>query len=514
MTNPSPISPPSASGGLLQDTIAATATPPGRGGVAVVRISGPDALAVLGRIFRAGRGATLASPSPVMPPRRLVYGVVFDAEGAALDDVLAAYMPGPHSFTGEDVCEISCHGGQGVTAELLSSVLAFGARAAQAGEFTRRAFLNGRMDLTQAEAVAELIEAPTREGVRLARAKLEGALGAAVTRLREQVDSLRIQITLCVDFPEDDAELLSESNFARRLDESISSIDALLAAFDRARLWREGAQAVLAGSVNAGKSSLLNALLGRPRAIVSSSPGTTRDYIEESVNIKGLPLRVVDTAGLRTGGDLVEEEGIRRTGDLARQADLVLLVLDASGERSPEEADFLARHRERFAQGRLLIICNKVDALGGNEAERDAKARAVGNALCEAAFGKDALHLPAQAEDAGGTAAPGAQWPCFPVSAKEGSGLEALCAALYACLVQEGGADMQNDVSPNLRQAKLLEAAKSDLSELARAQARNVPADLLGVHLESAAANLAEVTGFSGTEELYDTIFSTFCIGK
>ncbi|MDL2266968.1 tRNA uridine-5-carboxymethylaminomethyl(34) synthesis GTPase MnmE [Desulfovibrio sp. OttesenSCG-928-G15] len=492
---------------LSRDTIAAIATPPGQGGIAVLRISGADALAVLSCVFSPGPGKALPDGLLTLTPRYLYYGNAFDEGGVCLDEVLAVYMPGPNSFTGEDVCEISCHGGMAVSAALLASVLAAGARLAEAGEFTRRAFLNGRMDLAQAEAVAEIIAAPSREGVRLAKAKLDGALGHVVQTVRRQLDAMRIEVTLCVDFPDEGAQLLPGSSFGLALADCRKAIAALLEAFERARLWREGAQVVLAGSVNAGKSSLLNALLGRPRAIVSSTPGTTRDYIEESVNIHGIPVRVVDTAGLRSGGDIVEEEGIRRTGDLVDEADFVLLVLDASREHCPEDRDFLCRCVERVKQGSLLIVCNKLDSpeLAEGYGKPEEKAGQAGKLLWEAAFG--------DTQSALGVKEP----PCLAVSARTGEGIDALCDALFTRLFgahAQGGADNAGDIAPNLRQAGLLKQAGRELDALAAALDSRIPPDMLGVHLEEAAAALAGVTGASGTEELYDAIFSTFCIGK
>ncbi|MDR2161971.1 MAG: tRNA modification GTPase, partial [Desulfovibrio sp.] len=287
------------------DTLAAIATPPGVGGIAVLRISGPAALGVLNQLFAPGAVPPANLPrTPFCPrPRHLYFGHAMDEAGRVLDHVLAVFMPGPHSATGEDVAEVHCHGGQGIAAALLEMCLAAGARLAGPGEFTRRAFLNGRLDLTQAEAVAEIIHAPTREGIRLAQAKLDGALGRKIDSLRSSLDDLRRNLILAVDFPEEEGDILNRSGFAAVLDLAGGDIRALLQGFERARLWREGALAVLAGRVNVGKSSLFNALLGRPRAIVSPVSGTTRDYLEETVSLDGILVRLADTAGLRQGGD-------------------------------------------------------------------------------------------------------------------------------------------------------------------------------------------------------------------
>ena len=471
------------------DTIAAIATPPGLGGIAILRLSGPGVPAALVRLFRpknAGQGAA----SFAFIPRHMHYGDALDGEGMRLDEALAVYMPGPHSATGEDVGEIHCHGGSGVTTALLEAALACGARLAGPGEFTRRAFLNGRMDLTQAEAVAEIISAPTREGVRLAAAKLNGALAREIRAVREALDALRIQVALCVDFPEEDAELLSRRAFEGTVDECKSAIRRLLAAFERARLWREGALAVLTGPVNAGKSSLFNALLGRERTIVSPAPGTTRDYIEESVNIRGTPLRLADTAGLRESGDAVEAEGMRRSRELAEEADIVLFVVDASAPAGPEENEFLSRWSGLIREGRLLLVLNKLDLLEGR------------GPVC-----RDLLKLDRYPDAT-------LREICFPVSAKQGLGLEELTQGLLRALHSPGKDAGTGDVAPNLRQAGLLREALDDLEQLSAALARGYPPDILGVHLETAAHALAEVTGVLDNEAMLDRIFSSFCIGK
>ena len=492
------------------DTIAAIATPPGLGGIAVLRISGPGALAALTRLFRpkrAGQGAF------AFIPRHMHHGEALDAQGELLDEVLAVYMPGPHSATGEDVGEIHCHGGSGVTAALLAAAFAAGARLPAPGEFTRRAFLNGRIDLTQAEAVAEMIAAPTREGARLAAAKLDGALAREIRAVRDALDALRIQVTLSVDFSDEEAELLPRPVFERTIEEGKAALRRLLAAFERARLWREGALAVLAGPVNAGKSSLLNALLGRERAIVSPTPGTTRDYIEENVYIRGVPLRLIDTAGLRESVDTVEAEGVRRSRDLAMGADLLLFVLDMNATPRAEESEFLRRWSEEKESGRLLLILNKLDVLaerlGPQVALATAQAR--GRALLLAA-GAAAGSAASEAGNAGVTCE-----VCFPVSAKQGQGLEELEQGLLRAL-GNGGADVgaggAGDAAPNLRQAGLLREALEDMEKLSSALDLGHPPDILDVHLAAASRALLEVTGALDSEAMLDSIFSSFCIGK
>ena len=481
------------------DTIAAIATPPGHGGIAVLRVSGPDALAVLQALFLPSGAPDAAF---VFHPRHMHYGRASDEAGNTLDDVLAVFMPGPSSATGEDVGEIHCHGGMGVSEALLEAALSVGARLAAPGEFTRRAFLNGRMDLSQAEAVAELISAPTKEGVRLAAAKLEGRLSHEIGSLRASLDALRMQATLAVDFPDEDAELLPQETFARTVRTAKDSVRALLAAFERARLWREGAVAVLAGRVNAGKSNILNALLGRPRAIVSDEPGTTRDYLEESVNLRGLPLRMIDTAGLRDGGGLVEAEGIRRTKDLAAEADILLFVTDIRQPLCADEWDFLRSRTDMLAKKCLLTLLNKIDTLPEP-----------GKAASEHLLRDAPPDLLPLLRDC----------PCFAVSARTGVGLDALADGMLTALrhtVPDQTAPHRTneptatDIAPNLRQSLLLRKTAQELEELEQALAQGLPPDILNIHLESASSLLEDVTGSSGNEEILDTIFSSFCIGK
>ena len=490
----------------LQDTIAAIATPPGLGGIAILRISGTKAADVLGRLFIPAKSTAVPF---AFQPRHMHYGYALDKDGQRLDEVLAVFMPGPHSATGEDVGEVHCHGGTGITSALLEAALVSGARLAGPGEFTRRAFLHGRMDLTQAEAVAEMISAPTRQGVRLAGAKLEGVLARTIQSMRAALDALRIQVTLAVDFPEEDAELLPRAAFAGTVQQALHDIRELLAGFDRARLWREGVVAVLAGRVNAGKSSLLNALLGRARAIVSNEPGTTRDYIEESIHLHGMPLRLIDTAGLREGGGMVEAEGMRRSRDLAAEADILLLVMDTAQGPGPEEWDFLRLHNDKATAGRILLVLNKADA---STASNTAALQSV---LAEKA------PTPALAERV-------CSCPCFAVSAREGSGLAALADGLHTAVLGLSASpatsagsgpvsspqDVLGDLAPNLRQSHLLRQAEAELAALEQGLTAQHPPDILGVHLDAAVLLLDEVTGSTTNDELLDRIFATFCIGK
>ncbi|BFR48117.1 tRNA uridine-5-carboxymethylaminomethyl(34) synthesis GTPase MnmE [Nitratidesulfovibrio sp. HK-II] len=506
-----------------EGTIAAVATPPGHGGVGIIRISGPDSHAILGRLFLP------ASPRFAgFRPWTLHRGRVRDASGAPVDDVLAVAMPGPRTFTGEDVAEIHCHGGPAVLAAVLEAACACGAQPAGRGEFTRRAFLNGRMDLTQAEAVAEMIAAPARGGLRLAQARLEGLLGARVAALRARLLELRAQVCVAVDFPEDEVDCLAPEAFVAECDAVASGVRGLLSAHERGRCWQEGALVVLAGHVNAGKSSLMNALLGRRRAIVTDMPGTTRDFIEEPVHLAGLPVRLVDTAGLRETGDIVEQEGVRISRDLVAQADLVLLVVDAAAGVGHAERELLRQVRGQhapdspvgvsvppdvsgsfdmassgvlgMARGRVLVVLNKADLAAGEE-------------------GAAAFQCPTGVEGC----------PCVAVSALHGQGVDELAAAARAMVlarlgeaggpgsVDSAGASGEpesGDLAPNLRQAQALRRALDELDALADDIRAGVPYDLCSVRLDGACAVLSEITGETTPAEVLEHIFSSFCIGK
>ena len=465
----------------LTDTIVAVATPPGQGGIGIVRLSGGNSLGILQRLMTAD-----ISRLPVFKPRYLRHGWVHAVREGKLpepiDEVLVVYMPGPASFTGEDVAEVHCHGGQAVLLAVLASACAHGARMAEKGEFTYRAFVNGKYDLTQAEAVAEIISASSRQGMRLAQAKLSGVLGQRIDALRIAVAHLRARVALAIDFPEEEAESLDVVNFLAELGTIQSGVAELLAGYKRARHWREGVSVILAGQVNMGKSSLLNALLGRARAIVSSVPGTTRDFIEETLDLDGLSVRLIDTAGLRESLDPVEKEGVVRALELAREAELILLVSDATQPLSAEECSLLEAHA-----GRVLLVRNKSDLLSVR--------------------GDDAPFLPLPGEA-----------PFVLVSAKTGEGLEELAAVvrrMALSLVAASDAEPEHgDIVPNIRQSRLLSLALEETTVLVQEINEGIPCDLFSVRLDTVAAHLSEITGFTATDAILGEIFSSFCIGK
>ncbi len=459
------------------DTIAAIATPQGlHGGVGIVRISGPAARSIATRLFRS------ASPRfSGFKPHRLHHGrlVAPDNENDVLDEILLAFMPAPHSFTGEDVVELHCHGGPMLLATVLEAVYACGARPAERGEFTKRAFLNGRLDLPQAEAVAEAIAAPSREGLRLAQAALSGRFGKLAASIRERLLEIKQQLCLALDFSEEDIEEASPEALLRMLAPLIDEIQILLANHLRARAWREGSLVVLAGLVNAGKSSLLNALLGFERAIVTAAPGTTRDYLEETLLLDGLPVRLVDTAGLRATGDIVELQGLERSRDLARQADLLVLVHDAALPPRPEELELL--HSLDAVGSRVLAVRSKCD-------------------------------LPAAPQALEAWSALGLE--TVAVSSSTGQGIEELAHCIRRRLAESPPDAQAGDLAPNLRQSECLRRALIELQALRQELLQGLPYDLCDLRLEAALRHLAAVTGHICPDDVLEAVFQSFCIGK
>jgi len=459
------------------DTIAAIATPLGIGGIGIVRVSGPSSLSIAKKLFTSTR-----PDFTEFKPHRLHHGVFSDAHQAPLDEVLAAYMPGPHSYTGEDVVEIHCHGGPAVVGLVLEAILDCGARTANPGEFTLRAYLNGRMDLTQAEAVAEMIAAPTKAGLTLARAKLDGSLGRKITGLRNTLEDLRAKLCVAVDFPDDEVEVLSPQEFMEGVDQVLTQVAGLVQNFEQNKCWSQGVLAVLAGQVNAGKSSLLNALLGRNRALVADAPGTTRDYLEESLNLDGLLVRLTDTAGLRETKDAIELAGVEKSKDLTAQADLVLLVIDQAVPLSDTDLRFA----KDLGAKKTLTVLNKSDLAPANPNP------------------EVALHA--------------AGFETINISAKTGAKLEDLTRRVRARILERKGASKQGPDAatpvPNLRQSQALRKAHQELNALKQDIHNHIPYDLLGVRLETACAILSEITGEISPQHVLDEVFGRFCIGK
>ena len=459
------------------DTIAAVATPPGVAAIAIVRISGPRAMDVAGACFEPARDGRWR-------PQRMRRGWVRDARtGDRIDDALAVAFPGPNSYTGEDLVELHVHGGAGVVASCLMSALAAGARPAQPGEFTRRAFLNGRMDLAQAEAVADVIGAETRLAAKAATARLDGAIGRALRDLRAELLSLLVEIEAHVDYP-DEVEPPSPDDLARCVRAQRERVAGYIAGAGSAQALRDGIDCVIAGPPNAGKSSLLNALLDAERAIVSDVPGTTRDVIEDRVAVDGVVLRLRDTAGLRAASDAIEAEGVIRARAALERAELILLVIDGSAPLGADE-----RKAVDLTDGRpRILLCNKAD-LG------DAGTRML------AAERPDVI-------------ADGERTAFVAGSVRDPDCIRSVRAAVARLGWGGGAIDANAALVASMRQIEAMVRAGEALERAADTVDAGHPIDLLSGDLRAAIAAYGEVTGETVTEEVLDGIFSRFCVGK
>jgi tRNA modification GTPase len=456
---------------MLDDTIAAIATPLGEGGLAVIRLSGAEALAVADRSF-APVGEASVAPSAATT-HTIHFGHVM-RDGQIVDEALLAVMRGPRTFTREDVVEITCHGGILAAKMVLDTVLANGARLAEPGEFTRRAFLNGRIDLAQAEAVTDLIHSRTELALRAANEQLAGKLSQRVNRLRDEMLETLAHVEAHIDFPEEDLAPDTLSQLIARLEHGVAFMDELLRTAHEGQILRRGIRAAIIGRPNAGKSSLLNQLLGHDRAIVSAIPGTTRDTIAETANIRGLPVVFIDTAGLREAGDEVELEGVRRSRETLQQAEFILHVFDAAEPLTPADEQHLAE----FAGKKRILVQNKIDLPGW-------------------------LQLPSSLNV-----------PVVKVCCLSGLGIEALKDAIKE-LVWSGEIKAgMLQVMINSRHQDALNRARAATLRSLDALRADQPLELVALDLRIAVNAVGEIVGKTTTEDLLDMIFSQFCIGK
>ena len=449
------------------DTICALATAPGLGAVAIVRCSGPDARNVCERLL--GR--------PLVP-RRVHMGLLRDpGTGGAIDEVVALYFKAPRSFTREDVVEIQAHGSPVQVRRILALLVAQGMRLAEPGEFTRRAFLNGRLGLSEAEAVNDLVHAPTETVADLALEQLHGSLKERIVALRARLIDLCALIEANMDFPEEDIEILDRADVARQVTDVRARVDELAATYERGRMVRSGIRTLIAGRPNAGKSSLLNLLLKSERAIVTPTPGTTRDTIEEAFAFRGVLFTLIDSAGLRATEDAVEAIGVARSRELLDRADLVLYVVDASAAADADELALL----EGAPSGRFQLVLNKSDLPTG---------------LPEGFERRFANLRPTR------------------LSARDGVGLEGLLEAIHARAVAELVPSGRATLITSERHRQCLDAASEALGQFAGALERAVPLDVSLVDLYDAAAALGHIIGEVVTEDILDRVFERFCIGK
>jgi tRNA modification GTPase len=506
----------------FDDTIAAIATPLGEGGLAVIRISGPHALAIADQVFTPV-GANSHRPS-VAASHTIHYGKVLRA-GRQVDEVLCAVMRAPRTFTREDVVEITCHGGVLSTKTVFDTVLEHGARAARPGEFTQRAFLNGRLDLAQAEAVADLIHARTELALSAANEQLAGKLSQRINQLRDELMLTLAHIEAHIDFPEEDIAPDTRTQLEGRMERGIAFMAELLRTANEGQILRRGIRAAIIGRPNAGKSSLLNQLLGHERAIVSHIAGTTRDTIEETANVRGIPVVFIDTAGLREARDEIESEGIRRSRVSLERAELILHVLDASEPLHAEDEKLFAE----FATKKRIVIRNKIDlpvrldlkpltpALSPSDGARGKRSPALGEN--STVSGSVTVQQPQSAQllsplHGGEGQGEGGRAPILDVCSKTGAGLEALKDAIKS-LVWSGSitAEMAQ-VTINSRHQDALKRASGSLQLALDALRADASLEFVALDLRQGIAAVGEVVGKTTTEDLLDAVFSQFCIGK
>jgi tRNA modification GTPase len=462
--------------GRNSETIAAISTPYGTGGIGIIRISGPEAFSVAEKIFRGRKKISEIRSHSV------VHGRIIDpVDGQMVDEVLLVKMDAPRTFTGEDTIEINCHGGIVVLRRVLSLVLRHGARAAAPGEFTKRAFMNGRIDLAQAEAVIDLINSKTEEGSRAAAAQLQGKLSEKIRSARRKLIELIAHIEAAIEYPEEDIEDITGDEVLAGIAKVREELMETAQGSSNGRLLREGMTVAIIGKPNAGKSSLLNALSGSDRAIVTDIPGTTRDIIEEYVNIRGIPVRFLDTAGIRTTDDPVEAIGVERARAAAEEAELVIIVLDAQTGITDEDREVLKTSRDKKA----IVMINKLDIA-------------------------DDLVVEAMKEQA---AALG-NMPVVVASVADGTGMDDLADKIGE-LAAGGQVSANSEILvTNARHMQLIEDAIAHLDSARSAFEGRMPLDLVTIDIRDAAEALGQITGESVGEDVVNEIFSRFCLGK
>lgn len=454
------------------DTICAVATPAGEGGIGVIRVSGTNAIPAVDAIFQGKKTLTSSASHSAL------FGRLIDSDSEKiLDEVICLVMRSPRSFTGEDTVEISCHGNPRLLARVMQILFGLGVRQAERGEFTKRAFLNGKIDLTQAEGVLDAVSAVSEKGLELAANQLEGRLGKFLNEVRKEILEMVSPIEACIDFPEEEVPEVSRGEFINRIDRSLSKIESLIRGANHGRILREGFSAVIAGKPNVGKSSLLNLLLRESRAIVTEIPGTTRDTVEEWAEIGGLAMKLIDTAGIRDTRDQVEEIGIQRTREALKKSDFMLLVLDRSAGLDSPDLELLELAKKK----KSLVLLNKMDLSGPLTVDQISKVYS---------------------------------GPVAPVSIKEKSGLIDVEKKIVD-IIFDG--NPPQDETIRVVRARHLEAliqAKQSLEHSRETLTQKLPFDLAVIDLRAAAESIGRISGESYTNDLLDKIFSDFCIGK
>jgi tRNA modification GTPase len=455
-------------------TIAAISTPPGSGGIGIIRISGSSSLAVLKALFSPHHsGCDFRS-------HHLFYGTIIEPlNGRIIDEVLVVFMASPKTYTREDVVEIHCHSSFLVLQSILELIFQQGVEPAQPGEFTKRAFLNGRIDLTRAEAVIDILAAKTRKGIDIAQEQLAGALYERVDTIRRALREMRALVEVSIDFPDEDVEIIDRDKLLVQMRKEVAEpVDYLLRCAEQGKIYREGVSAVIVGRPNVGKSSLLNALLQEDRALVTAVPGTTRDSIEEHIDVMGMPVRIVDTAGIRDDADEVEELGIQRAKRLVNQADVILFMVDGATAVAEED------HRlfQSISHKTVIIVMNKIDLVG------------------------DGL-----------IAGPGSfpdELPLVRISAKMNTGTDELKHLLFTT-VSGGRVQWEEEAcAPNIRHRQSLQKARAACDRVLQGLEMDLTNDLLAIDLQECLDHLGDIVGETTTEDILDVIFEQFCLGK
>ena len=458
---------------FIDDTIAAIATAPGEGGIGIIRISGEKSLQVAQSIFKSKSGKMIKDYNA----RTLIYGTVVDNE-KVIDEVLVAYMKGPNSYTAEDVIEINCHGGFISVKKILELILSKGVRLAEAGEFTKRAFLNGRIDLSQAEAIIDVIKSKTDMAHEVAQSQLEGSLAKKIKDLRMNVTEVLAHLEVSIDFAEEDVEEITYQTLEEKALELRNEIKKLYDTAESGKILRDGLKTVIVGKPNVGKSSLLNSILGENRAIVTDIAGTTRDVIEEFVNIKGIPLKIVDTAGIRETEDVVEKIGVEKSRESFSTADLVIMVLDAPRKLSEEDMEIL----ESLKNKKTIVLLNKMDLEPQIELEK----------IEEFVNSEDIIKI----------------------SALKHQGIEELQDKIEAMVYHGSVKNSSNLMITNSRHKDALFKAYESINDAISAIEQRMPYDFIEVDFKNIWDYLGYINGDTVREDLLDTIFANFCIGK
>ncbi|TRZ76137.1 MAG: tRNA uridine-5-carboxymethylaminomethyl(34) synthesis GTPase MnmE [Deltaproteobacteria bacterium] len=458
----------------LEDTIAAIATPPGTGSIGIIRVSGPRSRDIASLIFRP------SNKTEGFNSHRLYHGDIISPDtGRVIDEVLISFMMKPHSYTGEDILEINCHGSAFILQSVLSLVIKAGARLAEPGEFTKRAFLNNRIDLSQAEAVAETIMAQTDRALDLAVSHLKGDLAGKIETVRRAIIDILAILETSIDFSDEDVEVGNPPSAARDIEAIIGDLTELASTYGEGKIYRDGINAVIAGRPNVGKSSLLNRLLGEKRAIVTAMPGTTRDFIEEIIPIKGVPVRLTDTAGIREPQNIIEKEGVNLVWEKLSQADVVIVVIDGSERLTREDIEII----EKCKAKKFFLVINKAD-------------------LPHVIDKKELASL-----------APDVMPPIW-ISAKHGEGIPALKDAIHSLALNGADCGHTLTIVSNIRHKMAIEKTRDLLSKARDGILQGLSPEFPAFDIRQALESLGEIAGETVTEEVLDRIFATFCIGK